>query len=273
MTSSAETRSIVANILSIVSNPLHSIPYRNARPGGGQELNHLPVLEAEVDVLPEGLEAVLATADLQAREVVPGRRLLGEVLAAECVALAEIGRLPPPDRVGVLLAGDFYTDATAMVRGSSGDVRSVWETMSYDFGWVAGVPGNHDELGDLNQRTAGNLHVLDNKEIRLGGLRIAGLGGIVGNPQRPHRRSEDDYCRDIHRLITIEPDVLVLHESPGVPEQRLRGSAVVRESIAFATKTLIVCGHSHWRVPFVDLPGGPQVLNVDSRCVVLRRAR
>jgi hypothetical protein len=127
-------------ILSITQSPLHSIPYRTARPGGGQELADLPLLEAEVDALPEGVQAVLATADLQAREVLPGQRLLGEVLAAECIVLAGLGQLPPAEHMGVLLAGDFYTDLTATIRGSSGDVRSVWEAMAHRFRWVTGVP-------------------------------------------------------------------------------------------------------------------------------------
>jgi 3',5'-cyclic-AMP phosphodiesterase len=260
-------------VLSIAENPLHRIPYRSARPGGGQELGNLPLLEAEVDGMPEELDAVIVTADLQAREVLPGQRLLGELLAAECVVLAKLGRLPPPERIGVLLAGDFYTDIMASIRGSSGDVRPVWEMMANSFRWVAGVPGNHDELGDLHRRSAGNLRVLDGQEVGLSGLRIAGLGGIIGNVRRPHRRGEDNYCGELRRLIATEPDILVLHQGPGVPEQRLRGSAVVRESLASATKTLVVCGHCHWPLPLAHLPDGPQVLNVDSRCVVLRRAR
>ena len=89
-------------ILSIAENPLHSILYRTARPGGGQELGSLPLLEAEVEVLPEEVETVLATADLQAREVFPGQRLLGEVLAAECLMLAERGQRIARNAFGVL---------------------------------------------------------------------------------------------------------------------------------------------------------------------------
>ena len=261
------------HIRSISPEPLHSIPYRSARSGGGQELRDLPILAAEVEGLPWGLEAVLAAADLQAREILPGQRLLGEVLAAECATLAELGQLPPLERTGVILAGDFYTDVTASVRGSTGDIRSVWEAMARHFAWVTGVPGNHDELGDLGQRTAGNLRVLDGQEVRLSDLRIAGLGGIIGNPRRLHRRSEDEYRRELQQLITAQPDVLVLHESPGVPELRLRGSVTVRESLGSATHTLVICGHCHWASPLANLPSGLQALNVDSRCVVLRRTR
>jgi Icc-related predicted phosphoesterase len=261
-------------ILAASDNPTHTIPFRNARPGGGgSEVVDLPLLEVVVDGLPDGLDVLLAVADLQGREMLPGRRLLGEVVAEVGTELADAGKLPPPERIGVLLAGDFYAEPMADKRGVSGDVWPVWHAFAAQFHWVAGVPGNHDVLEDSADKRRGNLHLLDDDQVGLDGLNIAGLGGIIGNPNKPHRRADEEYCAAVQRLVAGQPHVLVLHESPDVREERLRGNRAVREALGEGADTLVVCGHCHWPRPLATLPGGTQVLNVDGRCVVLRRPR
>jgi len=215
-------------ILAVFDNPMHTIPFRNARPGGGgSEVVELPLLEATADGLPDGLDVVLAVADLQGREMLPGRRLLGEVVAELCMDLADAGKLPPPERIGVLLAGDFYAEETANKRGVSGDVWPVWHAFVARFRWVAGVPGNHDVLEATSDKRRGNLHLLDDAQVALDGIDIAGLGGIIGNPRRPHRRAEEEYCAAVQRLVASQPHVLVLHESPDPREEGLRGLSMV----------------------------------------------
>jgi hypothetical protein len=46
---------------------------------------------------------------------------------------------------------------------------------------------------------------------------------------------------------------------------------VIRTLIDTFTCPLTVSGHSRWQEPFTELPNGTQLLNVDSRVVVLMR--
>ncbi len=46
--------------------------------------------------------------------------------------------------VGVLLAGDFYTNPDLKRRGSAGDLEDLWIGFDERFRWVAGVASNHD---------------------------------------------------------------------------------------------------------------------------------
>ncbi len=74
----------------------------------------------------------------------PQLRLLGEWLP-QILAESILPGLPlPAGRVGVLLAGDFYTVPSLDKRGGSGDVDSVWQAFGEHFHWVVGVAGNHD---------------------------------------------------------------------------------------------------------------------------------
>src|SRR5690349_912519 len=92
-------------VLHIGSEPLAVVPYRTAVSGGGVADVGLPVLPGTVDVLPDGLDAILVASDLQGRA---GHRLLGEQLADDVLARCRSGGLPPADRIGVVLAGDLY---------------------------------------------------------------------------------------------------------------------------------------------------------------------
>jgi Icc protein len=103
-------------------------------------------LRGRVDGLPDGLEAVVLASDLQGRaladphasEDVP-LRLLGEAVADELHTLAELEEIPPPERMGVALAGDLYAAPDARKRGATGDVRSVWRAFARrGFRWVVG---------------------------------------------------------------------------------------------------------------------------------------
>ncbi|MEM6959631.1 MAG: hypothetical protein AAF645_28365, partial [Myxococcota bacterium] len=54
-------------------------------------------------------------------------------------------------------------------------------------------------------------------------------------------------------------------------EREQRGSAEVGEAVS-GLQGLVVCGHVHWSTPLFTPEHGPQVLNVDSRVVVLQSA-
>jgi Icc-related predicted phosphoesterase len=199
--------------------------------------------------------------------------LLGEVLPLQLVndILPQLSL--PSGKIGVLLAGDFYTVPALDKRGGSGDVSDVWRAFADQFDWVAGVAGNHDTFGkDPNAapRFSGKLHYLDHSCVCVDGLKVAGLGGIIGNPSRMRRRSEEEFLGAIESLLEGQPDVLLMHDGPDAPSHGFRGSPMVRQLIELLRPPLVVRGHAHWNEPFVELDGWVQVLNVDARVIILR---
>ena len=267
-------------IATITSEPFHELVYRNT--GRNQCIvdETLLFLKAEVDALPNGLQALIVTADLQGREKAPGSiidaRLLGVRVAEELEILEDRGLLPALSTTGVILAGDFYCREDMDRRGGSGDVCPVWEALAERCRWVAGIAGNHDLFGTQLANPdshAGcwqnNIHYVDNRAVELDGLKIAGLSGIIGNPRRPFRRDEATYIQCLESLLDREPHLLVLHDGPNDCEQTRKGNSLMRETLEAARDCLVVRGHTHWEQPLAPLANGTQVLNVDSRVVVL----
>ncbi|HUG68117.1 MAG TPA: metallophosphoesterase [Pirellulaceae bacterium] len=230
-----------------------------------------------MDCLPDGMSAIIATGDLQGRECFRNEggppRLLGEVLPLQLVDNILPQLSLANGRIGVFLAGDFYTVPTLDKRGGSGDVCDVWRAFGDQFDWVVGIAGNHDTFGpdpNATPRFSGKLHYLDHSCVRIDGLNVAGLGGIIGAPNRMRRRTEDDFLRAIEDLLEEQPDILLMHDGPDAPSHGYRGSPLVRQLIELLRPALVVRGHVHWNEPFVELDGGVQVLNVDARVVILR---
>lgn len=256
---------------------MHRVRFTNAAKRGGTESVMLDVHTARASELPAELEALVLTSDLQG--VVPSWRhggenvLLGVSLADELAELSEQGTLPSLGSVGVVLAGDLYAAPGGDKRGASGDVRPVWQAMAERFRWVAGVAGNHDRFGTAREQSRlegePGVHLLECGSTVLDGLRIGGVGGIIGDPARPGRKAEHDFLAAVDLLLGEEPDMLVLHEGPcGARPQR--GNTQVRDAIESGASALTVCGHVHWQDPLAELANGGQVVNVDSRVLVLR---
>ncbi|NVI98559.1 metallophosphoesterase [Myxococcus sp. AM009] len=265
-------------ILKLEAEPLALWTYLSAAPGGGAEIQNLPLLQGKVDALPAGLDALVVTSDLQGvapRALLGGAvALLGEVLADGLASLSAEGMLPPLEHTGVVLAGDLFSDDSALVRGASGDVRSVWEAFGQQFRWVVGVAGNHDTFGSAREqarffRQRPEQRMLDGDVVEVDGLRVGGVSGIIGRPDKPGRRDEEAFLRSLRHVLRQDPALLVLHQGPDVPGTRMRGSAAIREGLPARDDLLVICGHAHWDTPLVSLPAGPQVLNVDSRAVHL----
>jgi 3',5'-cyclic-AMP phosphodiesterase len=266
-------------ILSLNPNPILEIPFLNAGRGPGQFYeDRLLVQEAIVSGLPDGVSAIVATADLQGREWFEDNpwqpfRLLGETLPLRLVEEILPAMGLDGGRTGAFLAGDFYTLPGLEKRGGSGDITAVWEAFGDEFDWVAGVPGNHDMFGSSEDDTLycpRHVHYLDDARANIDGLQIAGLGGIVGRPSRLHRRSEEDYIARLSSLLQHKTDVLITHTGPNDPVGKQIGSPLIREVVETHGPSLVVRGHAHWNQPLVELAGGVQVLNVDARVVVMR---
>lgn len=266
-------------ITHLADEPLVRIPYASVRDGGsGASAAKLPVLVGAVEGLPPGLDALVLTADLQGMEMRNGKptdRFLGQVVAEEVAALCELGewdgaKLPPPDRVGVLLAGDLFAHPDLHKRGGMGEVGGVWEAFHPPFRWVVGVMGNHDGLAAPFPRHSA-LHLLEAGSCSPDQLAIAGLGGIVGNPRKSQRHDEEHVRRTIQNLARSSPEILLLHEGPELPDRGARGHAAVATALRSARDLLVVCGHKRAEHPLVQLPAGVQLLNVHERVVILVR--
>lgn len=251
-------------ILHLNPQPFHQTPFLNAGRNGGTVRERLPWLRGTVARLPTELDALLVTSDLQGRGVgIPPQPLLGEVVAAEYIQHCAAWGLPQPGRVGVLLAGDYYAAPAADKRGATGDVFPVWQAFADAFAGVVGVLGNHDMLSAAPLGST----LLEAEAVTRWGLCIGGVSGIVGNPRRHARFEWPDYAERVALALADTPDILLLHTPPQVSEGQ-RGEEALLPPLT-RPGLLTVCGHVHWEEPLADLPSGAQVLNVDSRVVLL----
>ncbi len=258
-------------IVELEETAVADLRYLNASRRGGTEVCHLVIQRARVLGLPEDLDAIIATSDLQG--IVPDPRtreatLLGVAVAEALEELAFDGVLPPAARTGVILAGDMYSVPEANQRGGHGGVEAVWEAFAGPFAWVAGVAGNHDDVSAV--RTDERVVVLDTADALLDGLRIGGVGLIAGNPAKIGRRGEDDQLERIDLVAASGVDILVLHEGPRGGDAQL-GHPLIRALIEEHGVPLTICGHVHWPSPLARHARG-QVLNVDTRVIVMTRA-
>ncbi|WP_338540362.1 metallophosphoesterase family protein [Paenibacillus tundrae] len=213
--------------------------------------------------------------------------LLGEMLPDYVRLLLEV-EMPEidPNRVGVLLCGDLY--ARRGKRGASGNPVPVWLAFRDAFGWVAGVDGNHDltdEAGAHRLHSDTAIHYMDapvviNASLPLDGLassaasqplRVAGLGGIIGRPDKPNRLPEKQYLQSLNKLLKQQPDCLLLHQSPGIAELGLKGEALIRQALEAGSETVVFCGHTHWQTSLVQLNNGTQIVNADSKLFIFTR--
>ncbi len=204
---------------SIDTTPFFELEFQNAASRGGRVTERVPFLRGEVEGLPEGLDALLLTADLQGRTTTYSDEgevwtLLGIAVAKAYLELAAEGRVPDPERTVAVLAGDLYTVPLADKRGGTGDVREVWRAFAATFRSVVGVAGNHDLFGQTRgereafSREAG-IHLLDAGLSNIEGLRVAGVGGIPGNPTKPNRRDPAEFGERIAELLALHPHLLL----------------------------------------------------------------
>lgn len=261
----------LVRITRLAQQPVHRLRYLNAGRRGRRESSVLPILLAEAEGLGEGVDAWILASDLQGVVTAwDGQSvLLGVALVDELLQLAEHGVLPYPERTGVVLAGDLFSAPGGDVRGASGDVREVWEAFASAYRWVVGVAGNHDWFGEGRERarfeSLEGVHLLDGDVVTLDEVSVGGVGEVVGDPDKPGRKSADDFLTRLKRVARAEPDVIVLHQGPEGDDHQ-PGEPLVTEALTSFGGT-VVCGHVHWKHPCSD---DGRVLNVDGRVVVLR---
>jgi hypothetical protein len=263
----------------IDATPLHTLDVLRVGEARRVERASLPVLHALADGLPPALAGIVAASDLQGMEdVLDGRepRLIGEALAEELEVLGEIGAMPPPADIGVILCGDLFARPELDRRGGSGDVRRIWLAFAERFRWVVGVPGNHDDHGGDDGLAAllaePKIHFLDGDACVVDGMTVAGIGGVIGNPRRPFRRTVESFVTALRGLLRQAPAMVLMHDGPDEPQAALAGHAAIRGELDRARPTFVIRGHCYWDTPLVTLAGGTQVLNTDGRVVLMTPA-
>lgn len=205
----------------------------------------------------------LATADLQGRELGKQNRLLGELVAEEVAFLQELGSLPTLDFC--LLGGDFYDYPDCHKRGGSGDVTSALNALSTLAPVSYAVLGNHDTITPL--ALAPTVIILDGTRAAVSGLTVGGVSGIVGDPERPQRKTEPAFLKALETATTPQADFLLLHQGPEGPTERHRGWQELNIALGRKKDLLVVFGHCYWPEPF-HREGENLFCNVDDRVLI-----
>lgn len=269
-------------ITSIGEQPFVEFPYFNAgrRPNDFTR-ERLPVYKAIVDELPESIDAIVATADLQGLDIDPcdgntGLPLLGITMPAKLETVLDNLNVSR-SRTAALLAGDFYTYPDLHGRGGTGDVTKVWDAFARSYKWVVGVAGNHDTFGDqpshFPKMHSDHVHLLNANRIDMAGLSVAGISGVIGNPRKNFRRAHFDFIETLDSILAEPTDITVMHIGPDFPALKgCKGVLEIREVIEKRKPSLVVRGHCHWPQPLVELTTGTQILNVEATVVILVRS-
>ncbi len=268
------------NITQIQHEPIEKYPYWIVQTGGRDiggnrviEQVDLPIFWGQITGLGHHLDAIIATSDLQGT-VKDGENeyLLGEKLP-EFLSMFIALEFPhlDPKRIGVVLCGDLY--ANLEKRGGRGDVKDVWRTFNQYFKWVVGVAGNHDDFGDKKTlesftREPG-IHYLHRHIKELDQIKVGGISGIIGRADKPQRVEENEYLSALKKLLLQQPSMILLHQSPGIPQNNLQGSEEIMNVLEKSPPNLVFSGHSHWDTPLATLHNGTQVVNLDGRVLIL----
>ncbi|WP_019423950.1 metallophosphoesterase [Paenibacillus sp. OSY-SE] len=75
----------------------------------------------------------------------------------------------------------------------------------------------------------------------------------------------------LRRLLRHQPDILLLHPSPSIPEYGLQGEKTLCSLLEQNSPALICCGHTHWPTPWVQW-NGASIINADGKIIILTRA-
>lgn len=222
----------------------------------------------------DGIDYIIIASDLQGNVIENGEpKLLGEVLPEFLKLLFEVEFTKVNrKKIVVLLCGDLY--ARIDKRGGHGDVKNVWREFNKYFGFVAGVAGNHDDFGDSQDFEDFNreegIYYLDNQIKKVAGLKIGGISGIIGRPDKPFRNEETKHLKELKQLLLKQPDFILLHEGPNNKSPELTGNNDIRLIIEHSQRNIICCGHNHWKRSLIEKENGTQIINADSKCIILK---
>lgn len=239
---------------------IHALTYRTS----GSDKPVVRTLEfTKVGYRSEHTDACfVVTSDLQGRERAKANRLLGEVVAEELAKLVTWGTIPTPDFY--CLCGDFYDYPDLHARGGTGEVSSVLNAFGAKDTPVLAVAGNHDIMeGPL----LFGVTLLDGTLAECIDVRIGGVGGIAGNPERNQRKTERIFIEVLQKVLLELPHIVLLHQGPEGPTERHKGWSELNSELTLHSGMLVAFGHTHWPEPFYEEHGN-LFCNVDSRVVI-----
>ncbi|WP_318493290.1 metallophosphoesterase family protein [Photobacterium leiognathi] len=249
-------------IVKIEKKPFTTIQYQSSGREGPRHM-FLPFFYAEASGLPEGLNTIVATSDLQGR--VDGQ-LLGYKLIEKLLMLQKCeGHIDL-----LLLAGDLYDDESLKKLGATGPVTNLLNAFALNFDCVIAAHGNHDEV--QADKLNSSLIVLDGEVGNLMGLKVGGVCGVIGKPTKNQRKSPDVFFKAFDRVIS-KSDLIVMHQSPRGESPGQKGDEHTAEIMRNKGHSLIVSGHCNWGESHISLMGRNQILNVDSKVIVIKRAK
>jgi Icc-related predicted phosphoesterase len=206
----------------------------------------------------------LACADLQGREAdARQNRLLGESAADEIKSLQELGVLPQLDLC--LLCGDFYDYPDLRKLGGTGDVTAALNALSSTAWQTFAVLGNHDEV-NVGQLVA-DVRILDGKIARPGSFTLGGVCGIIGNPAKNQRKTDEEFLAALQYATGSQTNVLLLHQGPQGASAHPPVFDPVHDYLQTRKELLVLFGHKHWDEPF-HAAGQNLYCNVHERIVV-----
>ncbi|MFS1427077.1 metallophosphoesterase family protein [Vibrio splendidus] len=251
-------------IIELSKQPFYEMAYRSSGSGRATKINTLPFYFAYVDALPGGVTSIVASSDLQGREISEAdNRLMGIAVAEELALMQELEMIPYIDMV--LLAGDLYDSPEVNKLGATGDVTVVLNAFAKHFPVVIGVHGNHDKV--QSSLLSSNITILDGQSTREQGIKIGGACGIVGREDKNQRKSEDKYLKLLTDALRQSNEVVMVHQSPQGAEPHQIGEHAMSQVLSKYGKTLLISGHVHWDSPLCEI-GNNQILNADGKVYV-----
>lgn len=253
-------------IIKIDNKPFHELNYRSSGKGKPRFCT-LPFYYAYVDKLPDNISSIIATSDLQGREIDEhNNRLLGVAVSEELTLLKEFNIIPNFELI--ISVGDLYDKPELNKYGASGNVTNVLNAFSDITEKVIAVHGNHDVVDNnlLNK----NITILDSTYINISNIKISGVSGIIGNEKRPQRKSEENYLKCLNNPKLKNSDIFLLHQTPKGNKPKQIGDNNIANFFIKNGNSLVIAGHCHWNEHLAEL-GNNQILNTDSKVFVIKQ--
>lgn len=267
---------IVNDIEPIETYPYLEVGSQSMGSSNSPEIFHkrLPIYIGEWHKEKTDVDLIIICSDLQGIVEKNGeKKLLGEELPEFLKLLIDIEFDSIKEKkIGVFLCGDLFTSLKK--RGSSGDVRNVWKQFKEHFSWVVGVAGNHDRFGNPTEieefKKLKDIYLLHKTSVNVSGIEIGGISGIIGRNDKTNRVEEVDYIKNLQKLLRKKLDFILLHETPDYPLLNQIGNSKIRATLEKGSKSKICCGHCFWEKSLVELENKTQVLNSDSKVIILK---
>ena len=115
-----------------------------------------------------------------------------------------------------------------------------------------------------------NIHLLHKETIELDGLKFGGISGIIGREDKTNRVNESDFLNGLTKLSKQDLDFILIHETPDFPKNNELGNSKIREHIEKLNTIRVCCGHCYWNNSLANFENQTQILNVDSKVILMK---